>query len=346
MKRQFTIFYSWQSDIDENKTIRVCLRNAIKSIQQKHKKQIQLDIKIDTATTNRSGAIDIANSIFDKISACDIFIGDLTLINNTRVNRIFNKRRMPNPNTIMELGYAVKTIGWERIICICNTKFGSLELLPFDIRKQRVSDYSSAEKMYEKNLTETLVVAIKSMIDDYDNIVKRHQETGFKAHDKAIFEKIDKICNQTLLHDSLSTAVNSLYSNEFYFRKWEELVSFYRESINSFLDKDTDQTFRIFLSHLDAFHTKCSTYFFPEKNNYKPSRMDYEEAGTPITEEMEFELLINDIFKAHKDPYQSETYPQADDRIHKLQDELVELARNVTAAYHEFILVIKKNSLI
>jgi hypothetical protein len=43
-----------------------------------------------------------------------------------------NRRRTPNPNVLVELGYALKALGDERVIVVVNTAFGKEELLPFD----------------------------------------------------------------------------------------------------------------------------------------------------------------------------------------------------------------------
>ena len=39
-----------------------------------------------------------------------------------------------------------RTLGWERIICICNIDFGDLNDLPFDLRNRRVIKYSLSKK--------------------------------------------------------------------------------------------------------------------------------------------------------------------------------------------------------
>lgn len=43
----------------------------------------------------------------------------------------------------MELGYAVKALGWRRVLMVQNVAFGGPELLPFDLRQKRAIRYSS-----------------------------------------------------------------------------------------------------------------------------------------------------------------------------------------------------------
>ena len=48
----------------------------------------------------------------------------------------------PNPNVLLELGYAAGIVGWENVICILNTDYGSEKELPFDIAQRRLTPYS------------------------------------------------------------------------------------------------------------------------------------------------------------------------------------------------------------
>lgn len=132
---QRRIFYSWQSDLPRgtNRTfIETCLGKAIKELNVT---KPQLDPCLDRDTTNRSGSPDIAATILDKIDNCQVFVCDLSIVH-------VGQRAFPNPNVLFELGYAVKRLGWDRIICIVNEHFGKVESLPFDIRQRRVKCYT------------------------------------------------------------------------------------------------------------------------------------------------------------------------------------------------------------
>lgn len=125
------IFYSWQSDIDFNKrAIRDALRLAIKEIEKDEKNE---RINLMDSSSNLVGSTRIPESILKDISTCDIFVCDLTIIGKSDNN----KRNIPNPNVLLELGYAVAVLGWERTIVIFNEQFGVLNNdLPFDIEKR------------------------------------------------------------------------------------------------------------------------------------------------------------------------------------------------------------------
>jgi hypothetical protein len=152
------IFYSWQSDIDRkinNSFILFALRKAVEKI----KKEANLDIIIDQATRDEPGTPDITNTIFKKIDECAIFVADISFINGRTA-----KRRTPNPNVLIELGYAIKKLGFEKIILIFNNEFGKVEKLPFDINHRRLMQYKFNASMDRK-------VALNNLAEDLGNAV-------------------------------------------------------------------------------------------------------------------------------------------------------------------------------
>jgi hypothetical protein len=92
------------------------------------------ELALDKDTMNVPGSPPIAETIFNKISECSALVSDLTFIASTEEGRL-----IPNPNVLIEYGWALRSIGHRRIITIMNTAFGkpSAETLPFDLRHQR-----------------------------------------------------------------------------------------------------------------------------------------------------------------------------------------------------------------
>ena len=133
---KFKIFYSWQSDLPGNKTryfIRECIDEAIDLAQETE----AIEAERDEATKDTTGSPDIVTTLLSKINDCDLFIADLSLCFTGDVK---SEKRTPNPNVMFELGYAVKTLDWERVICLCNSDFGTD--YPFDIAHNRITHYS------------------------------------------------------------------------------------------------------------------------------------------------------------------------------------------------------------
>ena len=139
------VFYSWQSDLDPALTrnfIEDALGRAVQNIGRDNDALVEPVIDRDTAGV--TGAPGIAETIFQKIDSCDVFVCDVSTINTAAtlrrvrdtLQRVLSpeKRATPNPNVTLELGYAAARIGWGRIILVKNTAFGGIEDLPFDLR--------------------------------------------------------------------------------------------------------------------------------------------------------------------------------------------------------------------
>ncbi len=126
-----TIFYSWQSDLP-NSTNRGFIEESLKKAVKNLKSDYSIEFNLDRDTCNEAGTPDIVNTIFKKIEKSKIFIADISIINATS-----NDRKTPNPNVLLELGYAAKTLNWGKIICVFNTAYGKIEELPFDLRFRR-----------------------------------------------------------------------------------------------------------------------------------------------------------------------------------------------------------------
>lgn len=166
------IFYSWQSDLP-NKTnrgfIERALENAAKILRQDD--SIQIKPVIDRDTSGVAGSPDISKTIFSKISQADIFVCDVSIINQDA-----DTRPTPNPNVLIELGYALGTLGESRIIMVLNEAFGKLELLPFDLRTRRTISYhmpiESADRATErKTLEGRLTQELRTILTELDSFL-------------------------------------------------------------------------------------------------------------------------------------------------------------------------------
>lgn len=146
------VFYSWQSDLPNAVNrgfIQQALEGAAKAIRNDD--SIEVEPVIERDTQNVPGAPQIADAIFDKIAASDVFVADVSFIANGKRPRR-GSRPCPNPNVLVELGYAAKAIGWDRIVLVMNTHFGRVEQLPFDLRMRRTLGYEAAPGDSEKSI--------------------------------------------------------------------------------------------------------------------------------------------------------------------------------------------------
>lgn len=134
-----TVFYAWQSDLD-GKINHYFIRDAAKAALKSLSKEAAVDeaARLDHDTAGVPGSPDIAGTIFSKIDACAVFLADLTFVASSEPKGNGEPGRLvPNPNVLIELGYALKSVGDERVIMVMNTAFGRLEDLPFDLRNRR-----------------------------------------------------------------------------------------------------------------------------------------------------------------------------------------------------------------
>lgn len=153
-KNTITLFYSWQSDNkDETKKIRKALTKLEKFYRDK-----DLNLKIESDMRNTSGSQDIPNTLFKKISESDIFIADVNLIGLS----VFRNDGIPNPNVLIELGFAAAKLGWNRIVILMNTDQNKIEELPFDIRQRSILWYNSKD---DKMLENKLIEFVKAITD-------------------------------------------------------------------------------------------------------------------------------------------------------------------------------------
>ncbi len=109
---------------------------------------------MDRDTLDVAGAVNIAETIFSKILDADVFVADVSLINTVPQNNAAivdglypnhntPQRPTPNPNVLLELGYAKRHLGDEAIILVANSYYGSIEQLPFDLRGLRTLTYTA-----------------------------------------------------------------------------------------------------------------------------------------------------------------------------------------------------------
>ncbi|HKZ03802.1 MAG TPA: hypothetical protein VJ180_16280, partial [Pyrinomonadaceae bacterium] len=139
------VFYSWQTDLPNGTNrgfIQKALENAAKAIRADD--SIQVAPVIDRDTAGVPGSPDIAETIFAKIDQSHIFVCDVSIINQGAL------RPTPNPNVLIEYGYARKTLGLDKIITVMNTAFGTPEMLPFDLRPKRVASYHMPQESEER----------------------------------------------------------------------------------------------------------------------------------------------------------------------------------------------------
>ena len=128
-----TIFWSWQSDLDPRVTRNIVREALAAAIDDLH---ADLDERheMTSDTQGIAGSPDIVATILEKIDAATVFVADVTPIALSPTGKA-----VANPNVLIELGYAKKSLGLTQVILVWNTAFdgATIEQLPFDLRGRR-----------------------------------------------------------------------------------------------------------------------------------------------------------------------------------------------------------------
>jgi len=179
-----TIFFSWQSDLPEDTNhyaIKDCIKKATKGT----------NLSYDEATRGTSGCVNILDKILEKIPIADIFVCDITTVGRIPKSKYCpnsKSRPTPNPNVLLELGYAIANLGLERIILVYNQKYANKRIsaysdLPFDIPKHRIIGYkvdNKNDKDGKNGLTGALKNAIEAILKNNPvknaDIIRSHHE--------------------------------------------------------------------------------------------------------------------------------------------------------------------------
>lgn len=241
----YKVFYSWQSDLDpetNEQFIEEALKNAIGILN----KDSSLDVNLvfDRDIAHVPGSPEIAATILAKIEGSDIFVGDVSIINSQHSQEVAgtkNIRKTPNPNVLVELGYALKTLETKKIILVNNLAYGEREELPFDFRHRYIVGYSLSqddlkskrEEEYQK-LEALLVQELRKIVS---NLNKR-----ISSDNDPIAEAINAIKNSQpnqilLIDDSIEWMMKELniYSPSFPRLEGDEIEHIVR-SIDRSLD--------------------------------------------------------------------------------------------------------------
>ncbi|MGA0588643.1 hypothetical protein ACO2Q2_16165 [Dyella sp. KRB-257] len=185
------IFWSWQSDYSP-KTCRHFIREALVDAIAQVAEEIGVDDadrpEIDHDTKGERGMADIAATILNKIADAAVFVADLTPI-----ARSPDGKWLPNPNVMIELGWAMHRPGWERVIGILNMASGAkMEDLPFDIRQRRVVTFvlnEAADKPTRAAVRSKLVKELKEALRI--NLEERAEDLATAARIDGVASKVD-----------------------------------------------------------------------------------------------------------------------------------------------------------
>ena len=185
MSKTYAVFYSWQSDTKDGS--RKIIENALSNAKKKLKEYNGISIEIDHSTLGKSGMPSIDQTILRKIDNCDIFLCDLTPVvkyEKKEGNGKIITKQVPNPNVLLELGYAMSAVGVDYIVPVAHQGTWLPAEMPFDINHHSVYCF----KKDECNLTVSILAVIEHI---KKNGPHRHLDEPFLYHKLSlIFAKV------------------------------------------------------------------------------------------------------------------------------------------------------------
>jgi hypothetical protein len=134
------VFYAWQNDRPRDTTRDFIQKAAYATVARAGSTmRVEDSPRLDHDTENESGTPPIAETILRKIKHSAIMLADMTFCSEIREGGPESKvkKKYPNPNVMLELGYGAAIMGWSRVILVMNTKYGSPQWLPFDLKNHR-----------------------------------------------------------------------------------------------------------------------------------------------------------------------------------------------------------------
>ena len=134
-----TIFFSWQSDRptrEGRNFIERALEIAVTRIAEdlEVEEPLRDALQVDKDTTGVAGSPPIFQTILGKIDRASVFLADLTFCGLRP-----DDSPTPNPNVLIEYGWALKALGHSQLLAVMNIAYGrpTRASLPFDLASFR-----------------------------------------------------------------------------------------------------------------------------------------------------------------------------------------------------------------
>ena len=212
---EFIVFYAWQSDSPkrENRNfIETALDSALKQLARAG--TIESSPRMDKDTKDVPGIPDIANTILAKIQGADCFLCDVSFVGRTPPDDEGNEDIIPNPNVMIELGYALAELGWERIVLVLNDKTGLPEKLPFDLRNRRWPIvYSLDEGLVpdaQTKVKQQLAKRIKSAVEAIGKLPERQKRGTTEERLRALEDMVGRLSGNIAQYTTMANLVAGL----------------------------------------------------------------------------------------------------------------------------------------
>jgi hypothetical protein len=334
----FNIFYSWQSYVGGHAN-RSYIREKIKSYAKT--KVDTLNIIIGEDSRGVPGASDIPENILKKIANCDVFICDITPVVEIPTSE-GNIRGIPNPNVMFELGFAVRHLGWDRIICILNSEYGNVEYLPFDIAKHKIVTYKKKDGERNAENSLDLSYSLNDIIDHYGDIISKANEFDYINHDKKKFEELMSSRTEEEFIYSIQSFRSSYRYNRWESKGWEFIQHFQNLPKNKFINSILNEKYQILSESINNLYKNTGGIIFSSQSpDWRIAEPDKNYTQAEIKE-----ILESQEYVKKEIPYPKE---DSDVNLRKYFDQnesiemtIIKSCETVLEKYHEFRMAVKQ----
>jgi hypothetical protein len=139
------LFWSWQSE-SPVRIGRIFVRDALREAIEQLKLLADIDeperdtARIDHDPGRISGGLELVRDIMKRIEAAAMFVADVTAVSRIGSGADINPdnagNKLINSNVAMEMGYASRALGEQKLLMVFNSHYGWQEELPFDVRNR------------------------------------------------------------------------------------------------------------------------------------------------------------------------------------------------------------------
>jgi hypothetical protein len=239
----------------------------------------------------------------------------------------------PNPNVLLELGYALYRLSWDRIICLNNEKFSKIEDMPFDLLQNRISRYSFDGESHKEEATIQLVglltKAIGEIIENFDDILEKEHLSNIHQHDIKIFLGLNQIISDNQFIDMFKSITTDNFVRNDEYKLMHTICEYLAAEGNQFLTEEINNGVKELFQSINTALDTLSVNLFPHIDKW----IDKEE-GVEKTE-----------FTFHLPQYeeQSKDYAKFELNMMKRIEEIHKDLSNTIISYKKFRSVVKRH---
>lgn len=318
MKKEFTIFYSWQSDLpahDNKNYINKVLRNVCAALEKKY----NIRISIDSDSKGTSGSQTIEDAILNKIARCDLFVADVSPI-----SIIKEGKAIANSNVMYELGYASALLGKCRVINVWNEAYGNVKDGPFDINHYPLIMY------YKKDESDNFrQLQLQSLLEDkivnFESLISNDGKSKEEVFDRKQFYAIFAPESEDYFRNKFNTFLSTRQYSEYDFELLSGIFDRFYNPQSHFINSELRQGYASIIDQVRVLIDVCIVYGTPFQ---RPS-IDAESVKERI------KIKQQTMYKI-RDPYTIFPTDKAQAEEQHVYQLIMSISQTMTKAYTDF----------